>query len=576
MSLKRQGVHAIGAVRATTGISVVLGLAATGLVIVQFGLLSHIVAGVFLGHASLADVLPAATALLAVTAGRALCAGMGEVVAGTGAAGAIGTLRARLFAQLAALGPAHAATAQSGELSATAGEGIDRLAPYLGRYLPQRYLAVLVPPAIGAVVLVQDRLSGILLLATAPLIPLLMALVGSYANEHIRAQWQTLTRLSAALLDAIQGLPTLVLHNRGEATAGRVAAVGDEFRVHTMRALRFAFLNSLVLEFMTTASIALVAAELGVRLLSGGIAFERALWILLLAPEFFRPLRDLGTYRHAAMEGQAALERVDQILAMPLPLLPARARELPAGPLTVELRDVDFTYPSALRPALHDINLRLDAGTRTALVGPSGAGKSTLLNLLMGYLQPSRGTIAVNGVPLTELDPDAWRSLVALVPQRPHLFFGTVRDNIRLGRPDTGEDEVAWAAEQAGAAEFIRDLPLGYDTPIGERGARLSGGQAQRLAIARAFLKDAPLVILDEPTSHLDPESERQIRRALERLSRGRTVLMVAHRLNTIYTADRIAVLSDGALVETGTHDELRRQGGVYTGLVAGKEVALA
>jgi ATP-binding cassette subfamily C protein CydD len=493
----------------------------------------------------------------------------------------IGTLRGRLFAQLAALGPAHAATAQSGELAATAGEGIDRLAPYLGRYLPQRYLAVLVPLAIGAVVLVQDRLSGILLLATAPLIPMLMALVGSYANEHIRAQWQTLTHLSAALLDAVQGLPTLVLHNRGEATARRVAALGEEFRERTMRALRFAFLNSLVLEFMTTASIALVAAELGVRLLSGGIAFERALWILLLSPEFFRPLRDLGAYRHAAMEGQAALERVDAILATSPPPRPTQARSLPAGPLTVELRDLDFMYPSGLRPALHGINLRLDAGTRTALVGPSGAGKSTLIHLLMGYLQPSRGTIAVNAgthewVPLSELDPDAWRSLVALVPQRPHLFFGTVRDNIRLGCPDASEDAVAWAAEQAGAAEFIRDLPRGYDTPIGERGARLSGGQAQRLAMARAFLKEAPLVILDEPTSHLDPESERQIRRALECLSRGLTVLIVAHRLNTIYTADSIAVLADGALVETGTHDELRRQGGIYTDLMAGRVVALA
>jgi ABC-type multidrug transport system fused ATPase/permease subunit len=234
----------------------------------------------------------------------------------------------------------------------------------------------------------------------------------------------------------------------------------------------------------------------------------------------------------------------------------------------IELVGVTYRYPESVRPALSDLSLVLPAGARTALVGRSGAGKSTLVSLLLRFMDPTSGRIAVNGLPITELPVEIWRENVALVPQQPYLFHGSVHENISLACPAATRADVERAAELAGAAEFIARLPRGYDTQIGERGSRLSGGEAQRLAIARAFLKDAPLLILDEPTSNLDPTSEAFIRAALERLMHERTVLVVAHRLNTIYTADRIAVLEHGRLVEAGSHAELLERGGLYARLV--------
>jgi ATP-binding cassette subfamily C protein CydD len=297
--------------------------------------------------------------------------------------------------------------------------------------------------------------------------------------------------------------------------------------------------------------------------------FEEAFVVLLLAPEFYKPLRELGAHRHAGMEGSAAADRIFEILDTPAP---ARAgpetKGSVSGGISVELCGVGYTYPGADRQALSDLNLTLPAGTLTAVVGRSGSGKSTLVNLLMRFIDPEDGEIHANGVAVGYLPAETWRENVALVPQRPHLFYESVLDNIRLARPEASREEVEAAAELAGVAEFVGRLPHGYETEIGERGSRLSGGEAQRVAIARAFLKDASVLVMDEPTSSLDPESERLIRVALERLARGRTVLVIAHRLNTVYEADHIAVLDGGRLAETGTHRELVRRGGLYASLV--------
>ena len=544
----------------------VLGAAAT---IAQMALLSKVVDRVFLDGESLGQVGTLLLLLLGAVVLRSGLLWLREISAERGAIYVKGELRERLFAHLMHLGPGYTKGERTGELVATAVEGTERLDAYVGRYLPQMALSALVPLLVAAYVLPFDWISAVLLLVSAPAIPVLMVLVGSHAEKHMQRQWSALSRMSAHFLDVLQGLSTLKAFGRGAAERERVAKVSDEFRERTLKVLRYAFLSGFVLEFIATLSIALVAVALGVRLLIGSIAFEPAFLVLLLAPEFFRPLRELGVYRHAGMEGKAAAERIFEILNTPAPVSPGSgAATKLGGRLEIELSDVEYTYPESGRPALSGINLTLPAGSCTALVGRSGAGKSTLVNLLMRFVEPEQGRISANGTPITDLPVELWRENLALVPQRPYLFYGTVLENIRLARPEATQEEVERAAELAGAAEFIDRLPQGYDTGIGERGVRLSGGEAQRLAIARAFLKDAPVLIMDESTSSLDPESERLIGDALELLMRDRTVLVIAHRLNTVYRADYIAVLDDGYLVETGTHAELIEREGPYARLV--------
>lgn len=567
--MNRELFQKVGSARLFIGSTVALGLLSAVTTVIQMVLLAKIVDQVFLKDAGLAGVRDLLLLLLVAAVARAALIWIREVVSQRGAVWVKSELRSRLFAHILRLGPAYVSGERTGELTTTATEGIERLEPYFARYLPQMSLSVFVPLLVAVYILPRDISSAVLLLVTAPVIPIMMILVGSYAEEHMKRQWTALSRMGAHFLDSLQGLPTLKAFGRSSAEQNHVAAVGEAFRQRTMKVLKFAFLSGLVLEFMTAVAIALIAVTLGVRLITGNLPFEEAFLVLLLAPEFYRPLRELGVHRHAGMEGKAAAQRMIEILDTPPPVSQVSGSPVRLdGGLTVELSGVGHTYPGSESPALSDLTLELPAGTRTALVGRSGAGKSTLVNLLSRFLEPDEGTITVNGIPTNEMPVEAWREHIALVPQRPHLFYGSVLDNIWMARPEASQSQVEDAATLAGCEKFIRRLPDGYETQIGERGLRLSGGEAQRLAIARALLKDAPFLIMDEPTSSLDPESEELIRNALERLSEGRTVLVIAHRLNTIYTADRIAVLENGRLVEVGDHAGLREQEGPYSRLV--------
>ncbi|HEY6711728.1 MAG TPA: thiol reductant ABC exporter subunit CydD [Rubrobacter sp.] len=550
------------------GSTVLMGLLVAVVTVAQMAFLSEIVDLVFLKGGGRERVV---TLLLLLTGTAILRAGLlwiRETTAQQGAVRVKSDLRERLFAHVLRLGPAYARSERTGELTTTLTEGVERLDPYFARYLPQVLLSAVVPLLVVTYILPRDAASAVLLVVTAPVIPVMMVLVGSYAEEHTRRQWLALSRMGAHFLDALQGLPTLKAFGRVAAEEEKVERVSGEFRERTLKVLRYAFLSGLVLEFMTAAAIALVAVVLGVRLINGAISFQDAFLVLLLTPEFYRPLRELGIHRHAGMEGKAAAERIFEILDSPV-LADGTLQESPSGELEVSFSGVRFTYPGRDLPALDGLTLILPAGSRTAVVGRSGSGKSTLVGLVLRFLNPDAGVISANGVPVEDLPAGAWREHVALVPQRPHLFYGSVLENIRLARPDASRAEAERAAELAGAAEFIRRMPHGYDTQIGERGQRLSGGEAQRLAIARAFLKDAPLLVMDEPTSSLDPESERLVRDALDRLAQGRTSLTVAHRLNTVSTADRIIVLHEGRVAETGTHAGLLERNGHYS-LLAG------
>ncbi len=558
-------------VRGILAFTVVLGLLGAIATIAQMSLLSTIVNAVFLMHRGLGQMLLPLTLLMGALIIRASLHWWREVTAQGAAIQFKASLRERVFAHLLQLGPAFSKGERTGEMVVVLNEGVERLDPYVSRYLPQLVLSILVPLLIIIVVLPIDWFSAVLLLFTGPVIPLLMALVGSNTQKRTQAQWATLSLMSAHFLDVMQGLTTLKLFGRSQAQQERIAHISDRFRDKTLQVLRYAFLSGAVLEFMTLTAIGVIATTLGVRLLNYSISFDRAFLILLLTPEFYRPLQELGAQRHLAMEGRASAKRLFEILEMPLPTRAKLVTDepIPAGPITIEIANLSYTYPKKETPALDGVSLRLVANTCTALVGRSGAGKSTLVNLLMRFMDATSGTISANGVPIAALSPDKWREYVALVPQRPYLFYGTVRENIRLARPQASDREVADAAALSGVIPFIDELPHGFDTQVGEQGMQLSAGQAQRIAIARAILKNAPILILDEPTSSLDPENEALIRQSLTTLMRDRTILVIAHRYNTIAQADRIIVLEKGRVAEVGTRDTLM-QSDVYTRLFGG------
>ncbi len=519
--------------------AVATGLISTALILAQAGLLARALASAALGTGASALAVTLGL-LLAVLAGRALAGYGGEIAALRAAAAVKSQLRRRLTAHLVRLGPSWLGGQQAGELAALASKGLDALDPYFARFLPQLVLAVAVPVAVLIRVALADWISALVITVTLPLIPLFAVLVGLQTRARTERQWQLLARLGGHFLDVVQGLPTLKLFGRDGAQAEVIREVTDEHRSATMATLRIAFLSALVLELAAALATALVAVEIGLRLLAGHVSYQTALLVLLLTPEAYLPLRAVGAQFHASMAGVTAAGRVCDILDTPLPPgAPGPARLSSAAPVppdlrqqTIQLNAVTLAYPGRDRAALDHVSCSIRPGDRVAVTGPSGAGKSSLLALLLRFVAPAEGRITVgpDAVDIGRLDLAAWRRQIAWVPQRPHLFDGTVASNIALGQPDATAADIARAAAAAGAAEFIEALPGGYAALLGERGSRLSAGQRQRIALARAFLRDAPLLLLDEPVAHLDPITARLIMDTIERLMTGRTVLLVTHR----------------------------------------------
>jgi ATP-binding cassette, subfamily C, bacterial CydD len=543
--------------------TIALGLLAGLVVIAEAVLLARILDRAAFHGADTRAVAPALAGLAALFLLRAGVSWAAELT-GFRAAGLVkSSLRRRLLAHLLALGPVHAAGAQSGDLAGTVVEGVEALDPYISRYLPQLAVVALVPLAMLAAIFPVDWISGTVLLVSGPLIPFFMVLVGSQAEAVNRRQWRQLLLMGAHFLDAVQGLATLKLFGRARAEIALVGRIADDYRRTTMASLRIAFLTSAVLEFFASLSIALVAVLFGARLLHGRIDFFPALLVLLLVPEFFLPLRGLATHYHARMSALAAAGRMFDLLDTPLPRRRGD-RPAPAAPIALACRDLHVAYAPG-RPVLRGIDCDIAAGRMTALVGPSGAGKSTLAAALLGFLAPTQGRVTVNGdTPLDAVAAEDWWRRLAYVPQAPRLFAGSIAANLRLARADADLASLRRAAAEAGALGFIDALPDGFATVLGEGGAGLSGGQIQRLALARAFLKDAPLLILDEATANLDLETEAEVVAAMAKLMTGRTAVVIAHRLATTERADQILVLDQGRIAERGTHRALAAAGGVY------------
>lgn len=481
-----------------------------------------------------------------VIAGRAALAWGEELSAGRLARQIKASLRQKLFERLAQRGPAYLKGEESGELTNLAVEGVEALDPFFSQFLPQAGLAVLTPVLILAVVFPLDPLSGLVLLLTGPLIPLFMYLLGGLGQAQARKQWRLLSRMSAYFLDVLQGLTTLVLLGRSKAQVKNLEQIGERYRTATMNVLRVTFLSSLSMELIATISTAIVAVQIGLRLMYGRLDFMPAFFILLLTPEFYAPLRQLGSRFHAGMSGVAASEKIFKIVETDRPseaqAVPGeQSAHLTGQPQIIQLKEVGYTYPDG-RIALENVNLTLKPGLLTIVQGRSGAGKTTLAQLLLGFLQPTHGQVLVDGASLATLDREQWLGRVSWSPENPHLFSltdplndsamrsATIGEAIRLGRPAASLEQVQAAARLALAQDFIQALPLGYDSPLGENGVTLSRGQARRIALARAFLQEASLLILDEPTEHLDPATAQAVFANIARLAQERIVLVISHR----------------------------------------------
>jgi len=533
---------------------VAVGLVGTAALVVQAALLGAIVQEVLIGHEGLRRTVPALVALAAAFSLRAAASWAGEVAAHRTSATVTSTLRRQLLTRAVALGPSWLAGERTGELAASATQGVDALDGYFARYLPTLVLSALTPVALLGCIVVRDWFSAVILAVTVAVIPLFMILLGLEATRNADRQWARLSGLAATFYDLLQGLPTLRAFGRTRDGRHTLERANRELHDETMSTLKVAFLSSLALETMASVGTALVALFLGLRLLHGTLPLGTALAILVLAPEVYLPLRRAGAEFHSSAEGRAAAARILDVLdaadaAVP-PTDESEARPLPDPALhPVHLVRVTVRHSGRAQPVLDAVDLTLRPGEHVAVVGESGSGKSTLLNVLMGFVVPESGAVAISDELLSACSLREWRRNVAWVPQRPALIRGTIEDNLRLGNPDAAAEQLTQALVRSGLDGLVARLPDGLATPVGEGGLTLSAGERQRIAIGRAVLRDVPVVLLDEPTAHLDTAREEELRDALAPWLEGRTVVMAAHRGGLVGRVDRTITLVAGNAV---------------------------
>jgi len=559
-------------------LSVVMATGGGICAIFQAALFAHILHSLVIDGISRGPLLNSFIAIGALLLIRALLAYGREICGQRSSTLVRRFVRRQLIEQLSTAGPMAIQAKQTAPLTNSIIDRVEALHGYFAHYLPQKTVAVTIPVLIIITAFSLSWAVGLIFLITAPLIPAMMILIGRGAEKLSQKNFQLLSQMSTHFLDTLRGLATLKLFMRSQEETDRIASSSERYRQGTMAVLRVAFLSSAVLEFFTSVAIAMTAVFLGLTYLNyldfglygNPLTLRTGLFLLLLAPGVYLPLRDLGTHFHARADALGAADELHTLLTD----LADQPAQIPAplhitGNISVELRQVSQRYEGRTRPALDGLDLSVNGGEWLAIVGASGSGKTTLLNLLLGFLPLQQGEIIINGNPAKSLDSDGWRRHLAWVPQQSQLFIGNLADNIRLGNPDLSPQRLQEAVEQANL-HLDDQFNQGLATEVGEQGCRLSGGQIRRMALARAFAKDAQLLLLDEPTAGLDLENERLIMASLERLRRGRTVIMLTHRLDTARSADRIAVMADGMVIEQGSHQQLLERNGIYAGMVSG------
>jgi ATP-binding cassette subfamily C protein CydCD len=539
--------------RRALGAAALLALIQAILTVVWAVALAAAIAPVAMDGAGLPQVRTAVIVAVCAAIGRAIIAWAFETTGRVGAQQVMSELRMRLTSHVLEARPLSQDGDSTGALATVAVQGVDGLELVFARYFPQMMLAVVVPIAAIGWILPIDWISAAILVVTIPVIVIFMILIGLGADRRAKDRWAALQSLGGRFFEVVRGLTTLRVHDRAEAQVAVLEQVGEDYRRETMATLRLAFLSALVLELAAALGTAMVAVALGVRLVDGGIGLQAALAILVLAPEIYQPIRQLGAQFHASADGMVAAEQIFAVLDTPAVLSSPAAEPVPApspGAHPIRFAGVGVEYPGRPVPALDDVGLVLYPGEFVALVGPSGAGKSTIANLLVRLIDPTSGSVCVGGCDLRDIDADAWRARIAWVPQRPRIFAGTVAENLRVARADASDDEVREALAAAGADGLVAGLPDGLATRLGEGGRRLSAGEAQRIALARGFLRRAELYVLDEPTAHLDGVLAAELAEVIRRMTAGTTTLAVTHRQELVNAADRIVRIDGGRVAD--------------------------
>ena len=550
-------------------LSIALGTFNAILMIAGAYLLAQTIHNVMFEGESLAQVTHLLWPLAGIILLRALFLALSERLSAFAALKIKSAMRQTLLTKLTQLGPSYIEQHGQGATLNTLHDGVEALHDYYAKYLPGVAYSALIPIAILVVIFPTDYKAGLIFLLTAPLIPFFMILVGSKAEDLNQKRWKQLAVLGNYFFDRIQGLTQLKLFNATRTELKHIAKISDDFRHATLDVLKIAFLSSFALEFLATISVALVAVIIGFRLFFGTLDFATGFVVLLLAPEFYLPLRQLGSHYHARLQGISAAADMITILNAPLPEQSQQNNAHVSEPInTISINNLNFTYPNS-NEGIKNINLALPNKGLVALVGASGSGKSTLFDCILGFHPQVVGQISINDKPLDATNINTLQNKIAWIPQTPTLFYQSISDNIKIAKPDASQLELEQAAHQAGALDFINTLPNGFNTLIGEQGEGLSGGQKQRIALARAFLKQAPILVLDEPTAHLDSQTEQLIQRAINDYAKTHLVLVIAHRLNTVKNANNIIVMQNGEVAQQGTYSHLAKQNGAFKTLLS-------